>query len=577
LAYSSFIIAEHAVHVSGVMAVVAASLCLGIFAIPSVTKETSHALGEIWEFLSLVCNTLLFLLVGLSISFVTLYNHLFEILVAVILVVLARASMIYTLIPSITHIFHLPKITINEQHIMWWGGLKGGLAIAIVLSIPHAVPERELLISLTLGVVMYTLLVNAPSIRPLIKFFKLDKLSENENAEQLQSIEVARRVLNVSLKHLKEENVLSYTAKSYIKNQYAQIFPKASIQVSEQQQHQQHKLNALKVEQETLLKLYKMKIISGYVYVDLRSELNRAKEHIQHPERSFNNALGRENNPFIRFEHKMIHWLREKNWAVNFLSYCQANRLAQKITKNLTQILLTEAAKKFVEKDRNIEKKIQKQLLQHYQERLGWFHDNLLEVKTDFPEFFASYEVFFSSRNVLMRIRHMLEKRGMHGLLSAKPLHILQRQIDQAFETALPVSLAEVGPNIEELLINIDLFKNLSTDVLEKLAQQVHKIYFLADDVIIGEGEHGDAVYFITQGKVEVTHQGVNGEEKIIATLVKGDFFGEMALYNKSKRTATVKALNSVSLLRLKRDDMLNIANQHPEIEQALEKSKNTL
>jgi CPA1 family monovalent cation:H+ antiporter len=49
---------------------------------------------------------------------------------------------------------------------MWWGGLKGGLAIAIALSVPESLPERQLLLDVTMGVVLFTLLVNAPTLRP---------------------------------------------------------------------------------------------------------------------------------------------------------------------------------------------------------------------------------------------------------------------------------------------------------------------------------------------------------------------------------------------------------------------------
>ena len=70
---------------------------------------------------------------------------------------------------------------------MWWGGLKGGLAIAIVLSIPADLPGRDILLNLTLGVVLLSLLINAPTIRLLIERLGLDRLSEDENIELEQT------------------------------------------------------------------------------------------------------------------------------------------------------------------------------------------------------------------------------------------------------------------------------------------------------------------------------------------------------------------------------------------------------
>ena len=76
---------------------------------------------------------------------------------------------------------------------MWWGGLKGGLAIAVVLSIPDSLPEKQFLFDLTIGVVLFTLLVSAPTIRPLMERLGLDKLTEGEDLELRNSLITARK------------------------------------------------------------------------------------------------------------------------------------------------------------------------------------------------------------------------------------------------------------------------------------------------------------------------------------------------------------------------------------------------
>jgi len=569
LAYTSFIVAEHGLHLSGVMAVVGASVTLGIFGIPSIPKETGHALGEIWEFLALICNTLLFLLVGLSVSFSALYHHIDEILIAIVLVLIARASMIYTLVPSAVRFFKLPIVTMGEQHIMWWGGLKGGLAIAIVLSIPDNLPGRDLLLTLTLGVVMFTLLVNAPSIRTLIQYFELDKLSDNENLELKQGMEKARKEVDKSLQNLIESGILSDSGRDHIKHNIEQLLPTEAVELSVKQQQRQYKLNALQVELETLNRLYKAKVISGYVYVDLRSEFVRAREHIHNPERAVK-SQGRQQNPFIRFENDLLKRLREKDWAIRLLSRYQNMRLSQRLSKNLAQILITEAAKRFVEHEANIDTQVKNKLLYHYNERLGWFHENIANIKTDFPDFYHNYEIFLSSRSALISAKNELEESGHHGFISAKPLNLLERQIEQAFTSIPKASLIDDQSVALELLQRVPLFKFLTEEVLEKLAKCIHKLYFLNGDIIIGQGEHGDALYLISQGRVQVSRHDDNGEKKVLAQLSSGNFFGETALLGESTRTATVNATTSVTVLRLRQKDVLKIAEEHPEIKEHL-------
>jgi CPA1 family monovalent cation:H+ antiporter len=72
---------------------------------------------------------------------------------------------------------------------MWWGGLKGGLAIAIVMAIPESILEKQLLVILTLGVVLVSLVLNATTIRWLMHFLHMDELSKTEQAELKQSMQ----------------------------------------------------------------------------------------------------------------------------------------------------------------------------------------------------------------------------------------------------------------------------------------------------------------------------------------------------------------------------------------------------
>ena len=110
------------------------------------------------------------------------------------------------------------------------------------------------------------------------------------------------------------------------------------------------------------------------------------------------------------------------------------------------------------------------------------------------------------------------------------------------------------------------LLNGLSQEVLEKLAQQAKAVTFLTNDIIIGEGERGDALYLITRGQVSVLRHN-----EVIAELRDGDFFGEMALLGDQLRTATVKAKIPTTLLRLRRKDVLSLAATDPELKYRLE------
>ena len=105
------------------------------------------------------------------------------------------------------------------------------------------------------------------------------------------------------------------------------------------------------------------------------------------------------------------------------------------------------------------------------------------------------------------------------------------------------------------------------------MADKVTSVSYLPGDVIIGEGEHGDALYVIARGRVRVSQRDEDGEHAL-ADLVGGDFFGEMALLGDHVRRATVTASHACTLLRLTAQDVGEIAREFPEIETYLNQLK---
>ena len=113
------------------------------------------------------------------------------------------------------------------------------------------------------------------------------------------------------------------------------------------------------------------------------------------------------------------------------------------------------------------------------------------------------------------------------------------------------------------------LFAGLSADSVAALAAEARPVTFLPGDVVIAEGEAGDALYVITRGEVTVSrHTGT--AEQAVATLRSGEVFGEAAMLAEEPRNATVTAAAPTTLLRLGRRDVLALAEQLPEIGERL-------
>jgi monovalent cation:H+ antiporter, CPA1 family len=171
LAYGSYLLAFQ-LHLSGVIATASAGLMLGNFgAKRGMSPGTRTAMQSFWEYISFVMNSLVFLLIGLEIHVRELLQNWASVLLAIGAVFLGRALSIYLLVPLSNRFAE--KIPLRWQHVAVWGGLRGALALALALSLTTAFPYREQILNLTFGVVIFSILVQGLTIKPLVTILKL--------------------------------------------------------------------------------------------------------------------------------------------------------------------------------------------------------------------------------------------------------------------------------------------------------------------------------------------------------------------------------------------------------------------
>ena len=175
LAYLSFIIAEELLHVSGVMATVAAGLTMGGWGATKIAAQVESYLAHFWDFAASVANALLFLMVGLNVRLGQVYEAL-DLLVWVILAMLiSRAVVIFGLVPLVGRLPGSEPVGVSYRAVMYWGGLRGAIAIAIVLSLEDFV-HAEAFLTLVMGAVLFTLLVQGLTIQRLVHMLGLDRI-----------------------------------------------------------------------------------------------------------------------------------------------------------------------------------------------------------------------------------------------------------------------------------------------------------------------------------------------------------------------------------------------------------------
>ena len=166
-AYGSFFVAEH-YHCSGVLAALTAGLVVGNFrASGSISAAGRHALGPFWEYVAFVANSLIFLLIGAQEAQQHFKGLWTPVLVAILLVTLGRAVAIYPLCALFAR--SRLKVDRRHQHVLFWGGLRGALALALALSLPEDLPRRDVIVVITFAVVAFSVFAQGLTITPLLR------------------------------------------------------------------------------------------------------------------------------------------------------------------------------------------------------------------------------------------------------------------------------------------------------------------------------------------------------------------------------------------------------------------------
>ena len=296
LAFGSFLTAEsfgsiigiEGLHFSGILAVVAAGLMVGNIGSQNTSATTQITLNNFWEFLAFIVNSLVFLLIGLEIEIVQLVPNIFPIIVAVLAILVSRAIIVYSL-GWVHGRFLNPRrpIPTSYQHVMYWGGLRGAISLALVLGISSdlfgATVATELRV-MTFGVVLFTLLGQGITIERLIRRLKLsDKPPQRTEQQRRQALLYAKWAGRRELERLRQDGILFRDIWEAMGEVYDKEIDhnKATLRAHlrdypelEQEMYLQAREETLKAEKRAISDAARRGLISEEVQEELSRELN---------------------------------------------------------------------------------------------------------------------------------------------------------------------------------------------------------------------------------------------------------------------------------------------------------------
>ncbi|WP_137285771.1 cation:proton antiporter [Halorussus salinisoli] len=167
--YGGFYVAEHVLHVSGILATVVTGLILGTLSRKyALTEENLEFLVGIWESIVFLLETMLFVAIGIEVSSRQVLSTLPIVLTTLVLLIGVRAGVIYGIMNLLNQVIEDP-VPVSYQHVIIWGGMHGVIPIALALSLGPAIPFGGQLRTAVFGVVVASMILQGLSITSVLE------------------------------------------------------------------------------------------------------------------------------------------------------------------------------------------------------------------------------------------------------------------------------------------------------------------------------------------------------------------------------------------------------------------------
>ena len=576
LAYLSFIVAEHYLHVSGVVAVVVAALVLGSYGRTIISPGSWHALTETWEQIGFWANTLIFVLVGLAVPNIMKNvggEESWWIVVLVVAAFFARAVIIYGLIPLLNRIGMEQKVSIEYKTVMFWGGLRGAVSLALALAImenPEIDPKtRDFIGILVTGFVLFTLFVNAPTMQRLLAMLGLDKLSPAELAIRNRAMALSLSNIGESIESAAEAQSVDPEIARDIAGHYSGRVEAVQSTMALMKDIADDDWTRIGLatlgnqERKACLKLFSDGFVSSDVTRQLLGQVDDVLDGLKAGGiEGYRAAVDKRLGFGLGFR-LALQLQRRLDWT-GPLAQALADRFEVLLaTRTILREVLGKGLPMVVSM---VGEDTGERLSALLGERLTATERALNALRLQYPD----YARLLQQRHLgLAALR--LERADYDAMLDTEVISKevftdLERGLEareREFETRPTLDL---GLEPENLVRKVPFLAMLPDDRIAAIAKLLKPRLAIPGERIVGKGEAGDAMYFISTGAVEVAL------EPEPSPLGSGDFFGEIALLRDVPRTADVTAQGFCDLLTLSVRDFRGLLDATPEMRETIER-----
>lgn len=555
LPYMAYIISEQSVGASGVIAVVVSGLTLNLTGPGRLAPQLWANLRDVWDLLAHWAGALIFILAALLIPRImeeVRLNDLFLIGVVVLAAIAARVVILFGLFPLLRGMRVSPVVERPYRVAILWGGLRGAVTLALALAVTESVrvpvETKRVVGIVATGFTLFTLLVQGTTLRSVIGWLGLDRLSPIDEALSRQVVAVALQTVREDVARIAENYELTHdTVRSEAKRFGERLdgavkSAEESADILDRDRITLGLISLAGFERDTILERVRERTISARMAEQALSRADRLIEAARTGGRSGYQRAARQSVAygsafrFAVFLHARLH-----------ISVPLVRLTADHFEQILSQRLIMRDLGAFIDgRIRRIHGRRLADLLHELLARRIEVVETALEgLRLQYPGYAEELERRFIRRTALRLEEREYTAMRVDGVIGAEVYTTLMQDVTARRAAAEGRPRLDIAIQRAELVRQFPLFADLDDVALKRLRKALKTRYVNAGEVIALKDSDARSVFFIASGAVEQKAAGQTWR------LGRGEMFGEMAILMKKARRAEVRAIAPSTLLVL--------------------------
>lgn len=583
LPYAAFLAADQLLHASGVVAVVAAGMTLNYLAAGRMSPPAAERMRDAWDLLAYWAGSLIFVMAALLIPRLMRDMQLADlglVLVTAAAAFLARALILFGLLPLLTKLRLSPRVERPYRIAILWGGLRGAVTLALALAVTESfgVPtevKRQVGIVAT-GFTLFTLLVQGTTLRWVIARLGLDKLSRLDRALGDQVVAVALQSVRESVADTTKTLSLTPAIQRDEAVRYGERLAKAVERADEAQDILDRDRVTLGLialagqEREVILAAFRDEILPAHLADRLIADADRLIEATRldgrHGYRTAARAALRPDRrmPLAEMLHNRLRWGR-------FLSRLSGDRFEMLIAR--LQVL--HQMHGFVEGRivRIHGRRVAALLHDLVDQRITETGKELEALRLQFPGHAEELERRLIRRIALQEEVKEYQALTEDGLIGPELRTSLLGDLDRRRRALAERPRLDLALQKTDIVAAFPLFADMAPEARAKLAKALRTVYAPPGKVLFRKEDVPAEVYFIASGAVEVLRPGSKSLVGQRVLLGRGEMFGQLSILTRTPRRARITTVTHCTFLTLDEERFIELLGRHPALAEAVQRN----